>query len=341
MKDKLRDVSQPFYAIKQTGSVEAYVKLFYELSSQVTGFPTKQLEGIFMNGLKHEMQEVFMVCKPVDLPDLISWAITMEDSAYYRMVCKDKKVSRVTDQYQQQFKSVSEPSSQSGWKMKAITTKAQNSGSRNNNKSAGRPHQFLSKEEIAYKRRLGLCFKCDAKWSRFHLVNGVCPKKSLQILTLMNGLEVEVLDGNKIEWSDGDVEYVGNLIELSLNSFWGQSSPTATKMLGVFKKVKVVVMLDSGATHNFISPTVIPQAHIQPEQSQAFEVSLGTGVKVKGLGVCRNISFLLQDLRFSADFIALELGSANVILGIQWLRTLGKCHVDWASHELSSIHQNQ
>lgn len=47
-REKIRDVSQPLCAIKQTGFVEAYVQLFEELSSQVSGIQETQLEGIFI-----------------------------------------------------------------------------------------------------------------------------------------------------------------------------------------------------------------------------------------------------------------------------------------------------
>lgn len=104
---------------------------------------------------------------------------------------------------------------------------------------------------------------------------------------------------------------------MSLNSFLGLSSPTTTKMLGAIKKHKVVIMLDSGATYNFIAPSTVQMTHLRIEEKDNLKVLLGTGVQVKGLGVCRNVQFGIQDLLYEADFIALELGNADVILGIQ------------------------
>ena len=73
-KEKFRDPSQPFFAVTQTGSVAQYIHTFEDLSTQVTGLTDRQLEGIFMNGLKAEMREVVNMCKPVDLEEMISTA---------------------------------------------------------------------------------------------------------------------------------------------------------------------------------------------------------------------------------------------------------------------------
>lgn len=62
---------------------------------------------------------------------------------------------------------------------------------------------------------------------------------------------------------------------------------------------------------------------------------LGTGVSVEGIGVCSNVQLVLPSISFTAEFVVLELGQVDVILGMQWLRTLGKCTVDWELQEWS------
>lgn len=86
---------------------------------------------------------------------------------------------------------------------------------------------------------------------------------------------------------------------------------------------------------------MLQKTHLQSEKNNKLEVLLGTGVTVKSLGICRHVQFGIHDLQFLADFIALELGNADIILGIQWLRTLRKCQIDWDSHELSFTHHGK
>lgn len=86
-REKPRDPSQPFFAVKQTGSVAQYMHMFEDLSTQVSGLAERQLEGIFMNGLQPAMREVVNMCKPVDLAEMISMSYQMEDSVMLFWEC--------------------------------------------------------------------------------------------------------------------------------------------------------------------------------------------------------------------------------------------------------------
>ncbi|CAA7014804.1 unnamed protein product [Microthlaspi erraticum] len=128
-------------------------------------------------------------------------------------------------------------------------------------------------------------------------------------------------------------------MELSLSSYLGLDLPAVTKLWGEINNVKVVVMIDSGATHNFIDPSVLNKTRLTPTKNRSLEILLGTGITVNGHGVCKNVSVTLKSHAFKMNFVVLELGNAEVILGIDWLRTLGKCEHDWDKHEMSFMYK--
>lgn len=128
---------------------------------------------------------------------------------------------------------------------------------------------------------------------------------------------------------------------LSFNSFVGISSPTTTKLWGMVNKSDLIVMIDSGATHNFISPSAVDKCRLNTTKESQLEVLLGTGVSVQGTGVCRGVQIMLPEMRFQADFVVLELGQVDIILGVQWLQTLGVCTVDWEKNEWSFVYEGQ
>lgn len=50
---------------------------------------------------------------------------------------------------------------------------------------------------------------------------------------------------------------------------------------------------------------------------------------LRGTGVCRKLELVLQGLLITTSLLPLLLGNADVILGIQWLSTLGNIKVNW------------
>ncbi|XP_074356373.1 uncharacterized protein LOC141696084 [Apium graveolens] len=102
------------------------------------------------------------------------------------------------------------------------------------------------------------------------------------------------------------------------------------KLRGRIDNKEVVVLIDPGATHNFISLSLVKLLDIPTDSTGCFRVALGNGEMVKGTGVCRKLSVHLADcVVVCDDFLPLELGSTDVILGIQWLETLGPMVTNW------------
>ncbi|XP_033138269.1 uncharacterized protein LOC103844839 [Brassica rapa] len=333
-------------ALKQTGSVAEYVSEFEELSELVPGLTDEFLIKIFYNGLTQEMKEVIRMKEPKGLENHIAAVLRMETSAFCKVV------SAGGNRYQNQSQSNALKSS-SGYNShrlwsgndKRNQTAGGVSGAENQKKDSTtstttanlRPRLKHSKEELDRMRKEFICFKCGANgWTRAH----ICPNKEMRILTVVNGLEMEVLEED--ENSEEEVIVYAPAKEmriLSLNSFVGKQSPRTTKLYGKINNYNVIVMFDSGASHNFISPNTVQRLKLKVYADTSLDILLGNGATVNGTGVCKAVTFRLAETEFISDFIALELGMVDVILGIQWLETLGKCEVDWKKQELSFVYQ--
>ena len=64
---------------------------------------------------------------------------------------------------------------------------------------------------------------------------------------------------------------------------------------------------------------------------------LGTGLTVKGEGVCKGVELKLLGLMVIEDFLSLELGSLDVIMVLQWLETLGFTYTNWKTKVMRFI----
>lgn len=106
------------------------------------------------------------------------------------------------------------------------------------------------------------------------------------------------------------------------------------KLEGEIEGRKVLVLVDSGATSNFVSTSLIHTLGKKLSECTAFGVTLGTGMKVYGDGVCKGLTLELQGITISDDFFALELGNLDVILGIQWLEKLGNMITNWRNQTM-------
>lgn len=116
------------------------------------------------------------MCKPVDLPEIISVPLQMESNSIYRVVSRDMKENRIPKRnFHNPPKTSSDSTNRIGWKMKPVNTENTTHGNRPMLIYHNKKQRKLTPAELAEKKRLGLCYQCDDKWSRTHL----CPKQGL------------------------------------------------------------------------------------------------------------------------------------------------------------------
>ena len=123
-------------------------------------------------------------------------------------------------------------------------------------------------------------------------------------------------------------------VHIPLNSLVGLTTLGTMKLKGELLSTKIVILIDYGATHNFISKDLVRGLGIPIIETSDFEVETGTGDSVPRGGVCKDVTLSLQELIIIKSFSPIELGSTDLVLGMQWLSKLGKMEVDWHRLEM-------
>ena len=110
--------------------------------------------------------------------------------------------------------------------------------------------------------------------------------------------------------------------------------PHSLKIRGKIRDRDVVVLIDLGGSHNFISIALVEELGLPMVSIKEFGVILGTRAEIRAIGVCRQIKLYLTKLEIVVDFFRISLGSSEVILGYQWLASLGKSYMNWGSMKM-------
>ena len=100
------------------------------------------------------------------------------------------------------------------------------------------------------------------------------------------------------------------------------------KVMGRIKHKFFVILIDSGSTHNFINVALVSHLHINVDTSQVWEVKVANGDLIKTQGVCEEVS-IWQGHEFLVHLHVLLMGGCDLVLGTQWLGTLGVIQWDF------------
>ena len=116
-------------------------------------------------------------------------------------------------------------------------------------------------------------------------------------------------------------------MELSLSSLVGLTIPYSMKIRRHVNNKVVIVLIDCGASHNFKSSSLIPEIGLPLAPTKEFGVTLGTREQIRSIKVCKQLCLYLLDIDIVSDFFPLPLG--DLILGYEWLLSLGATHMNW------------
>jgi len=167
----------------------------------------------------------------------------------------------------------------------------------------------LTWEEMQRKRAQGLCFNCDEKFTPSH------KRRGPQLL---------ILEGNPDNFDEEEAKDQTEFqSEISLHALSGWSSYRTMWVMAKIGRYEVVVLIDSGSTHNFISEKVANLLQLAVVPTEPFNVKVVNGGPLRCQGRFEDVQVLLQGIPFSLTLYALPLSGLDLVLGVHWLEQLG------------------
>jgi hypothetical protein len=116
---------------------------------------------------------------------------------------------------------------------------------------------------------------------------------------------------------------------ISLNALTNFSAPQTLKLIGYIKHQKVIILVDSGSTHNFIHCCIAQETHCYIHAINNFQIMIANGGSMKCGGHCENVHLQIGDYHLKSHMFAIDMGGCDIVLGADWLRTLGPILMDF------------
>ncbi|KAL0533794.1 hypothetical protein IC582_028065 [Cucumis melo] len=336
-------ISGQFLRIKQESTVEEYINLFDKMVAPVNDLPERVIEDTFMNGLLPWVRSEVVFCRPKGLAEMMEVAQMVENREIVRTEAKLSGYSggKMTGHIGGNGKTASggvagESKSNTSFPIRTITLR---SFGPNENRREG-TYKRLPDAEFQARKEKGLCFRCNEKYSANHKCR-LKEQRELRMFVVTEGREeYEIVEEEKVVKELGRIEVnedITTVVELSINSMVGLNDPGTMKVRGKLFGEEVIILIDCGATHNFVSEKLAKKLTLPIKETSHYGVILGFGAAVQGKGICGKLEVQLKSWKIVEDFLPLELGGVDVILGMQWLYSLGVTTVDWKNLSLSFV----
>jgi hypothetical protein len=309
--------------LKQTHNIAAYKSQFESTSNRVRDLSDMHKLSCFMSGMKDEIRLAVKMQGPRNLGEAYALAKIQEE--YLATV---KRSTRPTY----------EPS-RGSW----VQSQAQQGAARVENKSGdskqfsarpSMPVQRLTPMQMSERRKKGLCYNCDERWSSDHR----CKNRKLYLMEEVEDEEAELIE---IEEEEVEAELEDEKAEITLCALLGSTSPSTMRVIAILNGQKTVVLLDTGSTHNFMDGTLAKTLKLPIDVESNFGVRVANGQVIRTLGECKEVKFKMQGLHLKLTFNLLELGGCGIVLGTQWLSTLGVISWDFKNLVMGFMHEGK
>ncbi|KAL0853428.1 hypothetical protein Bca101_058580 [Brassica carinata] len=154
----------------------------------------------------------------------------------------------------------------------------------------------------------------EEMWDRFGPTEADENFDESQLLVLEGENEV---DDNQLAFQKAETPMI------SLYDLTGWNAPGTLRIYATVNKRDVVAMVDSGSTHNFISEKAAKKLNLKIIRTPPFAVRVANGSPLQCHGHYKDVQVKMGEVTVSVTLNALPLVGLDLVLGIEWLQSLG------------------
>jgi hypothetical protein len=176
----------------------------------------------------------------------------------------------------------------------------------------------------------GLCYNCDDKYFPGHK----CKEQNI-FMAISEDVSEEDVEAPLVSVSPEPTDITPPSdppeveLVISLNALTGFSTPQTLKLISYIKHRKVIILVDSGSTHNFIYHRIAQETNCYIRAANNFQIMIVNGGSMKCGGCCENVCLQIANYHLKSHMFDIDMGSCDIVLGVEWLRTLGPILMDF------------
>ncbi|XP_026409962.1 uncharacterized protein LOC113305068 [Papaver somniferum] len=194
-----------------------------------------------------------------------------------------------------------------------------------------------SHEEMNRRRAQGLCYNCDEVYKKGYFCKG---KQKIFMLQVENIDSIETEEEEEV-FEEAIESPVQSDIEVSLHALTGSATGDTIRIPCLLLQRKVSILIDSGSTTSFIDRTLASSLKCPIEQTPSMLVTVSNGDQTVSTGICSNLQWSMQGYAFVENLRLLPLGGCDIVLGADWLRTLGDFLFNFSKLTISFKYHNK
>lgn len=109
------------------------------------------------------------------------------------------------------------------------------------------------------------------------------------------------------------------------------------RLKGNFAGTAVHILVDSGSTRNILDISFAKKLGFKLEEVTTQSVTIADGSHIVCKHVCKHFEWMMNGKQFETEVMFIPFGSCDMVLGIQWLSTLGPVYWDFSKLKVEFI----